>query len=114
MTRYHGLKVCLSGLTSVLSLFCKNFHLLSPPAASRLPVPQASGVKMLAVIQTTSLVLSPPVSTAALTAVIASGKMRQAIKTTGGFSVNMGLYVMTIRVTLAQVTIFCLNLLKFL
>lgn len=63
--------------------FLQNF--LRPPqaAASQIPVRQTSGARKTAVAQATSLVLSLPVFTAALTSAIASGKMRQAVIRTG-------------------------------
>lgn len=63
--------------------FLQNFHRPSQAAASQIPVRQTSGVRKTAVAQVTLLVLSLLVFTAALTAAIASGKMRQAVIRTG-------------------------------
>jgi len=63
--------------------FFQNFHHPLQAAASQIPVRQTSGVRMTAVAQATSLAMSLQVSTAVLTAAIASGKMRRAIISTG-------------------------------
>ena len=90
----------------LLPSFFQNFHHPWQAAAFQIPVRQTSGVRMTAVARATSLALSQQVSTAVLTAVIASGKMRQAIISTGWDSANMVRYVMITQITHAQVNVF--------